>query len=64
MEVSIAVAAAVAGVFVTLVAMAVGWWAVKATVSLIRKLVMFSFVLAIGVGVVGATVLAALFATH
>lgn len=64
MEVSIAVAAGVSGVLITLLAMSAGWWVVRTTLSLVRKLVMFSMVLAVGAGMVGATVLAALLAAH
>ena len=56
--------AGVAGVLVTLGALAVGLWLFRAALSLVRKLVVFSIVLAIGAGLVGATVLAALAATR
>lgn len=64
MDLSIAVGAGVVGVVVAVVAMGIGLWVIRTTMSIVRKLVMFSLVFAIGFGVVAATVLAALAARH
>ena len=64
MELTIAVAAGAAGVLVTLGALMVGLWLFRTALSVVRKLVVFGLVLAVGGGVVGAVVLAALAATR
>lgn len=64
MDPTTAMVGGVAGVLVTLGALAVGLWLFRAALSLVRKLVVFSIVIAIGAGLVGATVLAALAATR
>ena len=64
MELGITVAAGVVGVLITLAAMGIGVWILRTAVSLLRKLVMVSLVMAMGAGLVIAMAAAAWMSTH